>query len=318
MANLLAAPDDLPIGAKVRLTSNNQKVIESTVVAPAGGPGAGVDSFEGRTGVVVSASGDYNSSEVDNLSVNPGATVTAALDFLRLLIQGLTTGVSSFNLRQGAVVSAAADYSTTLITNSSAVLGATATDALNNLQATIAGLVTGVSSFAGRGGAVVPAAGDYNSTLVTNSSTVAGATVSDALNTLASASPGGATWSANWGAVAAPATAALRFFLRTNGIVGGSNDLASFFVCGVSGTLPVTLTFTCGTALAIDSLVVQVRRNGADVASLVVNIAPGATTGTVTATITVAKGDRFSVKLTQSASEAQAAWNGTASIVVGA
>lgn len=45
----------------------------------------------------------------------------------------------------------------------------------------------GVRSFNGRTGAVVPVAGDYTSTLVTNLSGVAGATVTDALNALATA-----------------------------------------------------------------------------------------------------------------------------------
>lgn len=42
----------------------------------------------------------------------------------------------------------------------------------------------GVTSFAGRTGAVVPQNGDYSSSQVTNASTVPGATVSDALNNL--------------------------------------------------------------------------------------------------------------------------------------
>jgi len=46
------------------------------------------------------------------------------------------------------------------------------------------GGASGVASFNGRTGGVVPAAGDYNGNQVTNSSGVSGATVEDALNTL--------------------------------------------------------------------------------------------------------------------------------------
>ncbi len=45
-----------------------------------GGGGAGVDSFEGRIGVVVAAAGDYLASEVDNDSGVAGADVATALD----------------------------------------------------------------------------------------------------------------------------------------------------------------------------------------------------------------------------------------------
>lgn len=41
-----------------------------------------VQSFNGRTGVVVPVAGDYTSTLVTNLSTNPGATVTAALNDL--------------------------------------------------------------------------------------------------------------------------------------------------------------------------------------------------------------------------------------------
>lgn len=59
----------------------------------------------------------------------------------------------------------------------------------------------GVTSWDGRTGAVVPLAGDYAASQVTNDSAVVGATVKDALNTLASA-PGGVTsWNGRTGAV---------------------------------------------------------------------------------------------------------------------
>jgi len=46
------------------------------------GPGAGVSSFNTRTGAVVSLSGDYNSGQVDNSSGVSGASVTDALNTL--------------------------------------------------------------------------------------------------------------------------------------------------------------------------------------------------------------------------------------------
>lgn len=312
--NLFAAPDEYPLGAKVRLTTNDQKVVEATVVPPGGGA-AGVTSFNGRAGVVVPLTSDYNSNQVDNVSATvPGASVSNALDFLRGLIASLVTGVSSFAGRSGAVTPQSGDYSSTMVTNSSGVAGATVTAALNALAASIAALVTGVSSFAGRGGAVVPVAGDYNSSQVNNTSGVVGATVTDALNALAAATQ----WSASWGAVAAPATPANRFFLRSAGVVGGANDNASFYPCPIAGTFPVTLTFACITALAVDSVQVAGRRNGVDIPGLTFTIAAGATFATITTPLVVAKGDRFAVRLLQSASEVGAAWNGAASIVVGA
>ncbi len=97
---------------------------------------------------------------------------------------GPGAGVTSFNARTGAVVSISGDYSASLVTNDSAVAGATVKDALNTIATVIAGLVVGVSSVFGRAGAVVAANGDYTSSQVTNASAVTGTTTTAALNTL--------------------------------------------------------------------------------------------------------------------------------------
>lgn len=93
-------------------------------------------------------------------------------------------GVASFNGRINTVTPASGDYTSTQVTNSSTVTGSTVTAALDTLKSSITSLVTGVSSFNSRSGAVVPASGDYNSTQLTNSSTVSGSTVTAALDNL--------------------------------------------------------------------------------------------------------------------------------------
>lgn len=47
-----------------------------------GGGGAGVDSFNGRTGVVVAAASDYDASQIDNDSLVAGSAVSGALNTL--------------------------------------------------------------------------------------------------------------------------------------------------------------------------------------------------------------------------------------------
>lgn len=56
-----------------------------------GGGGAGVDSFNGRTGVVVAAASDYDASQIDNDSGVAGAFVDDALDTLATAITSLGT-----------------------------------------------------------------------------------------------------------------------------------------------------------------------------------------------------------------------------------
>lgn len=97
-------------------------------------------------------------------------------------------GVTSVFGRAGPdVVAADNDYDSDQIENISSVTGASLTDALEALEAAIAAVVVPVQSVFGRGGDVLATLGDYTSSLVSNVSAVAGATVSAALDVLASA-----------------------------------------------------------------------------------------------------------------------------------
>jgi len=95
--------------------------------------------------------------------------------------------VSSVFGRTGSVVATLNDYTSSLVQNLSTVTsgGSTVTTALNSLQSQISSSVSGVSSVFGRSGVVTATAGDYNSSLVTNSSSnVSGPHVSAALDIL--------------------------------------------------------------------------------------------------------------------------------------
>ena len=94
------------------------------------------------------------------------------------------------------VVATLGDYTSSLVTNSSSVAGATVTNALNTLAAAIAAIPAApVSTVFGRIGAVVAVAGDYTSTLITNASNVPGAFVTQALNTLLARADSEQIWS---------------------------------------------------------------------------------------------------------------------------
>lgn len=190
-----------------------------------------ITSVFGRTGVVVAVAGDYTSTLVTNSSSVSGATVTAALNTLNTAIGGLVTGVSSVFTRTGAVVAAAGDYTTTQVTNSSSVAGATATAALNTLAGLISALVTGVSSVFGRTGAVVAVANDYTSSLVQNTSSVTsgGATVTTALNSLQTQ-------------VSALVTGVSSVFGRTGAVVAVAGDYTSTLVTNSSSVSGSTVT----------------------------------------------------------------------------
>lgn len=96
----------------------------------------GVTSFNGRTGAVFPAAGDYSASQVTNDSSVAGSFVKDALNALLGSIAGLVTGVSSVFGRAGAIVAAAGDYAASLITNDSAsVPGAQVSNALDYLYA---------------------------------------------------------------------------------------------------------------------------------------------------------------------------------------
>ena len=131
-----------------------------------------------------------NSDEIANTSAVPGATVSAALDTLA----GGGGPVTSVFGRSGAVTAQAGDYAASEVSNDSSVAGAGVSGALDTLGgalsaliATVAGLVTGVSSVFGRTGAVAPEAGDYAASQVGNDSSVPGLTVAAALEDLAAA-----------------------------------------------------------------------------------------------------------------------------------
>jgi hypothetical protein len=188
----------------------------------------GVSSVFTRTGAVVAVSGDYTSTLVTNSSTVVGATVTAALDTLKTSITALVTGVSSVFGRAGAVVAVAGDYTSTTVTNLSTVSGSTVTAALNTLNTQVGALVTGVSSVFTRTGAVVAVTGDYTSTLITNSSSVVGATVTAALNTLLAALP-----------TAGPITSV---FGRTGVVVAVAGDYTSTLVTNLSTVSGSTVT----------------------------------------------------------------------------
>jgi len=103
--------------------------------------------------------------------------------------------VTSVFGRIGAVLAVAGDYTAVKVTNTPAgTIAATDVQAAINeldgdrvaLSATVAALVTGVSSVFGRGGAVVAVGGDYTGTQVTNTpaGNIAAVTVQAALNEL--------------------------------------------------------------------------------------------------------------------------------------
>lgn len=103
-----------------------------------GSGGAGVDSFNTRTGVVVAAASDYDASQVDNDSGVAGAFVSDALDnnAAAAAAAALTPvpPVDSVFARTGNVVAAASDYDASQVDNDSNVPGSFVADALNNLR----------------------------------------------------------------------------------------------------------------------------------------------------------------------------------------
>src|SRR5205085_9011969 len=115
------------------------------------GPMSVVESFNGRTGVVVSQAGDYAASDVTNDSSVTGATVKAALNALLGAIP--TVPVSSVFGRIGAIVAIAGDYLASQVANDSSVPGLSVAQALNALLGLIPSVP--VSSVFGRIGAVV-------------------------------------------------------------------------------------------------------------------------------------------------------------------
>lgn len=142
-----------------------------------------VSSVFGRTGAVVSASGDYTASQVDNDSGVAGASVAAALDQLATDIAAIPAApVDSVNGQVGVVVLGAADVGADPAGSASAAVAAHEAAPDPHPQYTTAAEAAAaapVQSVNGLTGTVTLAASD-----VGNDSGVAGASVAVALDQL--------------------------------------------------------------------------------------------------------------------------------------
>lgn len=162
----------------------------------------GVTSWNTRVGDVVPEAGDYTASQVTYNGSGSGLLATdvqGAIDEVKgdipttaadvpynNSVSGLSAtdvqdaideisssaGVSSFNTRTGAVVSASGDYNAGQVTYDNTVSGLTATDTQAAIDE-LAAAPGGVTSFNNRTGAVVPTSGDYSAAQVTFDDTVA-------------------------------------------------------------------------------------------------------------------------------------------------
>jgi len=168
--------------------TNPDGIAGDIVVDYVGAPG-GVSSFEGRTGAVVSANGDYTASEITNV---PSGTIAAtnvqtAINELNNEKQPINTALTNLAALpgNGYVVQTGADtfVNRTITTATPASVTITNGDGVAaNTQINF----TGVSSFEGRTGNVVSANGDYTASEVTNvpAGTIAATNVQTALNEL--------------------------------------------------------------------------------------------------------------------------------------
>ncbi len=110
-----------------------------------------------------------------------------------------------------------------------------------------------------------------------------------------------------WACVAAPAIASARYMVCTGGAVSATEAQGQWLV-GADCTLTY-LRVRANAALATNSVTVMVRKNGVNTA-LTVTLAGAGTSGAITGqSVAFAAGDRVSLSLTQSSTEAQAAWN---------
>lgn len=164
-------------------------------------PGTFVESFNTRTGAVTPDSGDYNASQITYDNTVSGLTATdtqAAIDELA----AAPGGVTSWNARTGAVTPQTSDYDADQVDYDNTTSGMTATDvqdaideldnrldnfsvaasqvSYDNTQSGLTAtdaqaaldeiandvLSSGVASFNGRTGAVNPAIGDYDLTML--------------------------------------------------------------------------------------------------------------------------------------------------------
>ena len=150
--------------------------------------GTTVNSFNGRTGTVVPASGDYDAADI-TLDA-PGIAATNVQDGLVELKSDIPASVvESFKGRNGAVTPASGDYEARQVSYDNSVSHITASDVQTAID-TIVTLVlsSGVASFNGRVGAVVPTAGDYDASQIDYDNTTSGlaaTTVQEAIDELA-------------------------------------------------------------------------------------------------------------------------------------
>ena len=112
----------------------------------------GVTSFNGRSGVVVSQSGDYNSTFITNLSNVSGANVTDALNNLSgsitnlgASVTNLSSSITNISNSLNILSSSITNLSASNIFNDSNVSGSTVKDALNNLSGSISSLSSSLS-----------------------------------------------------------------------------------------------------------------------------------------------------------------------------
>lgn len=138
---------------------------------PGGGGGGNVDSVFGRDGAVVAESGDYGSTQITNDSEaerwEECANLTEVLDLLALSLT--TTGIVNLTIIPGATLTAALDaffsdwvnQNSNQVANVSTVPGATVTEALDALQDSVGDISSdGVANDSGVPGATVTAALD--------------------------------------------------------------------------------------------------------------------------------------------------------------
>jgi len=118
----------------------------------------------------------------------------------------------------------------------------------------------------------------------------------------------------NWGTVAAPGGTALRFLTRQNAAVNAAATTGDYPV-RATGTFTFTISWRIsGTRLVTDTVTIAIYKNG--VVTAITGTIPAATTsGQISGSLAVAAGDGIAVGLTQSSTEAQAAWLANVNVV---
>lgn len=243
--------------------------IAGGVISVAAGFGA-VSSVFGRTGNVVATSGDYSVGQVTGAaalvspaftgsptSTTPGggdnSTRIATTAFVVSAISGISTGVTSFNTRTGAVTATSGDYSVGQVTGAAPLAspsfsgvptGPTATPGTNTTQLATTAFVTAavssgpVTSVFSRTGVVVATSGDYSVGQVTGAAPIAsptftgipaGPTAAPGTNTTQLATTAFVT-------AAVPAIPVTSVFGRTGAIVATSGD---YSVAQITGAAPL-------------------------------------------------------------------------------